>query len=329
MEVLLIGGAGGGPSSVDRFAPTILVGNELAGDPATSQAAPFAYIPDPGDGTGIAAALAAVPIDGAWIHVRRGIYTLDPGILPLTVPSNCRVTGDGPGATVLIGNGSNRRVFNVVGNDVELARLGVLLPTAEPNATGTVAIDAVQQRAFLDRIHVTGPGIAAGVNESLLSVIRIGGDAVVQQCRVSLMPTGGTGLACVRIPGFGPNSRVMDNFLQGGDYQIFADGASGAATGLHILHNYCLANEDVFSCINLASGGSSQFVRGNRCVSGENGIRFSANGGHVAENQCYNQTASPIVLAGSSIVCIGNTISTGAVIDNFGLGNVVAHNTQF
>jgi hypothetical protein len=96
-------GGGGGPpgSSLDRFAPKYLVGNELAGDTTdtTGTAAGFTYYSDPGDGTGIAAALfdaGTVPGD-VWI--RPGTYTTT---APFTVPPDVAVRGAGP-STIIVG----------------------------------------------------------------------------------------------------------------------------------------------------------------------------------------------------------------------------------
>jgi len=99
------GGGGGGGGSNDRFAPKYLVGNVPAGDTATTTgtAAGFTYIADPGDGSGIEAALAlcATPAGGdVWI--RPGLYDLDSGsvVAPLVIPAKTRVQGAGAATTV-------------------------------------------------------------------------------------------------------------------------------------------------------------------------------------------------------------------------------------
>ena len=335
MEVLLIGAGGSGPAGADHFAPTVIVGSEQDGDPSAAQAAPFEYIPDPGDASGIAAALDAVSATGAggWVHIRRGTYSLAPEADPLTVPNNCRVTGDGPGATVLIGRQSDRRVFTFQagGSRSELSNIQIFMPPAVPNATGASVIDMTpSQFVLLDRVHVIGPGVAEGDDESLTAVVRVGSDCIVQNSRFSAFPaTDGGNLAVVRIPGVGGNSQIVGNFIQGGDYEIFADGASGAAWGIHILNNYCLGNANVNTCIALAVGGQRQFVRGNLCVSGDVGILFSANDRHVSLNQCYGQITTSIQLNGNGIACIGNTTSTGSPPVDGGAGNSVANNTEF
>ncbi len=96
------GGSGGGGGGQDRFAPKYLVGNVLNGDSATAYSSNgFFYIPDPGDGSGIAAALLAASALAADVWIRPGLYDLGAGavVTPLTVPPACRVQGAGVGAT--------------------------------------------------------------------------------------------------------------------------------------------------------------------------------------------------------------------------------------
>jgi hypothetical protein len=93
------GGSGGGGSSQDRFAPKYVVGNTANGDTATAYSTGgFYYIPDSGDGTGIATALAYatlgdpdfVALGDVWI--RPGTYTVSQ---TLVVPAACTVRGSG------------------------------------------------------------------------------------------------------------------------------------------------------------------------------------------------------------------------------------------
>lgn len=96
-------GGGGGPpgSSLDRFAPKYLVGNELSGDTTdtTGTAAGFTYYSDPGDGTGIAAALSDAATTPGDVWIRPGTYTTT---APFTVPPDVAVRGAGP-STIIVG----------------------------------------------------------------------------------------------------------------------------------------------------------------------------------------------------------------------------------
>jgi hypothetical protein len=96
------GGSGGGGGSDDRFAPKYLVGNTTNGDTATTTgtAAGFTYYSDPGDGTGIAAALSDAGTVPGDVWIRPGTYTTT---APFTVPPDVAVRGAGP-STIIVGD---------------------------------------------------------------------------------------------------------------------------------------------------------------------------------------------------------------------------------
>lgn len=101
--VFWAGGAGAAPPpplSADRFAPKYLVGNFPAGDlAAASSFGGFVYFQDPGDGSGVVAALAQ-PNGLGDVYVRPGSYI---GAGTLTVPAGVRVVGAGSSATQFTG----------------------------------------------------------------------------------------------------------------------------------------------------------------------------------------------------------------------------------
>jgi len=94
----------------DHFAPKYLVGNVLAGDSAVPQVGAFRYIPDPGDGTGIALALAEAIASPGDVMIRRGTYTKAAGQLRFAVPAGVRVYGAGS-STVIIGSNADNCIF--------------------------------------------------------------------------------------------------------------------------------------------------------------------------------------------------------------------------
>lgn len=214
------GGGGPPPQIQDHFAPTIIVGNVPAGDPAIAQAAPFRYIPDPGDGTGIATGLAGLPV-GGWLHIRRGTYTLSPAILPLSV-AGVRVTGDGR-STLLVARPDDRRVFvmtNVAGRAPEVSHLSISLPEAIQGASGVALVDAsasTEGRIQNVQVFSSTPG---GDNplESLLSIYRLGTEARLLDSYGTITTRNAAApVAIVRVSG----TRVL---VQGGDYQGSDDG---------------------------------------------------------------------------------------------------------
>jgi hypothetical protein len=89
-------------STTDRYSDTIIVGNSAAGDTAAN-----CHYLDPGDGTGIAAALtaaAALAPLRVSIFVKRGTYTLNQALIGgiLTVPAGCQLEGDDQATTILV-----------------------------------------------------------------------------------------------------------------------------------------------------------------------------------------------------------------------------------
>lgn len=117
-ELIFISSGGGGGSIQDHFAPKYVVGNTLAGDPLPLQGAPFIYIPDPGDGSGIALALTQ-PFGPGDVWVRPGTFDLSLGIvLTLDIPSSISVRCSSRD-TIIRANGINP-VWLMRGVDSEL-----------------------------------------------------------------------------------------------------------------------------------------------------------------------------------------------------------------
>lgn len=106
-------GSGGG-SATDRFEATVIIGNIPEGDPAASQALPFNYRGDTGNGDELVAALAAAFIDGrsTRIRVRPGSYDLSGQALPISIPSNVILEGSGV-QTLFLGSDVSRAMFDV------------------------------------------------------------------------------------------------------------------------------------------------------------------------------------------------------------------------
>lgn len=96
------GAAGGGLVFPDHQTARFIVGNALAGD--TIAVCDFL---DPGDGTGIAAALEAAQTlltdtgVASDVYARPGVYTLPNGTA-LGIPAGCKLYGAGKGRTILV-----------------------------------------------------------------------------------------------------------------------------------------------------------------------------------------------------------------------------------
>lgn len=164
---------GGGTSGTDHFAPRIIVGNVLAGDPSADQVAPFRYIPDPGDGSGIALALSEAAADQGDVFVRSGTYTLPSGTAVLDVPADVTLRGAG-WDTVINGADDQRAVFRVA-ERATLADLRIVMPVPAAGATGDLVVEMTGSNAgsaTVENVYVDATaGLSAQLDESLIGGI--------------------------------------------------------------------------------------------------------------------------------------------------------------
>lgn len=171
-QIIHIGSAGSpGPSSDDHFAPKIIVGNVPNGDPALASLWPFRYIPDFGDGVGIAQALleAAILGQNGDVYLRPGVYDFGlPGspALPLSVPTGTSLRGPGPGVPLVFGGNPNggallrlspdQRELLVLGGTSSIRQLGIEITTPNPGASGFFVVNAGinGEPAFIDQVPI-------------------------------------------------------------------------------------------------------------------------------------------------------------------------------
>jgi len=157
------GGSGGPPGSQQvYFAPRIIVGNVPAGDSAVDYDTDgFTYIADPGDGSGIEAALALLAIDPpGWIHIRRGVYDLSTGTVEdFQVPGGIQITGDGVGTLIQGRTDGSQRVFYFEG-DGALRDLGITVPAGDVGATGAEVILVEAGAVDIETVSVIFDGSA-------------------------------------------------------------------------------------------------------------------------------------------------------------------------
>lgn len=140
----------------DKFAPKILVGNVPAGDSAVAYSTDgFVYIPDVGDGAGLASALAAIAPNGGDIHIRPGNYDL--GLLtspvsPLVIPAKTFVEGAGPSTRIIGKPANDQGVFRMVAGGAgapaqsTLRDLSVFVPSLD-RLNGLLSIAAIKVEA--------------------------------------------------------------------------------------------------------------------------------------------------------------------------------------
>lgn len=171
-------GGGAGPAGTDRFAPRIIVGNEPAGDPAVDQAAPFQYIHDPGDGSGIEAALAALAAgpELGTVFIRRGEYDLSLGaVADLQVPDGVTIIGEGEGTVLLGRTAGSQRVFRFEGAGA-LRQLRIDVPTGDVGATGGEVILVDGGAVDIDDVSVAFDGDS---DTNLRAALRVSGAGAV------------------------------------------------------------------------------------------------------------------------------------------------------
>ena len=179
---------GAGGASVDHFAPKFLIGNVLAGDNADNYSAGgFTYIADPGDGTGIAAALADIVASGvaADVWIRPGTYTRGLGLARFVVPAGCAIRGAGEGAVNIITNAVDDCIFQL-GAGASLERV-TLTQRGVIGAAGSALIESVGGSALaptrLSRVTMSTP-------LSVLGAQLVGGSFDIDACVVSFTGAG-------------------------------------------------------------------------------------------------------------------------------------------
>lgn len=175
MQVIAVYNGQGVAPGADKFAPKYLVGNVLSGDPAGATGGPFFYFGDPGDGSGIAAALAAAVNAHGDVWIRPGVYTYT-GAARMLVPSYCHIHAAGPDANAvqIVSSPLDNCIFELATgaglSDVMLVHSGVIAPV------GTALVET--QGPNVEVIHVTLDLQLAAPGGLLNAGILLAGNAV-------------------------------------------------------------------------------------------------------------------------------------------------------
>lgn len=225
------------PGSMDRFAPKYLVGNVPAGDdPVAYSLGGFYYIPDPGDGSGIALALTQFGGPGdVWI--RPGTYDLNAGgvLAALAIPAGVRVQGAGM-TTGIIGRVTGDQGIFTMASNTSLIDMNLVVNASDAGSVTSVAVvDVLSTTAVaIQRVGITFATDPAG---ALRYGIRfaggglfLGGAADVNDVYVTATTT--TGLAnptaCYAwaLAGFVSGMNVWGT---GGDVGLYSPSSSGIA----------------------------------------------------------------------------------------------------
>jgi len=191
---IYVGSCGGGGTSLDRFAPKYLVGNTANGDTASvaGLAPGFQYFPDPGDGSGIAAALAAALAAPGDVQIRPGTYDLQLGGSPsaLVIPTGVKVRGAGP-STIITGRVTGNQTIITLGvaSELEDVRVNVIGVFASPTNVNPGVIQAgggLNAPSWLRRVDVQLQRQNPSVGPTRCAVYVASGTVRVENCRFFL-----------------------------------------------------------------------------------------------------------------------------------------------
>lgn len=166
--------SGPAPAPPALFAPKYLVGNVLAGDAAAEQNLDgFMFIPDPGDGTGLAMAFTA-PNGVGDVWVRPGLYDLSTGAVavPMIVPAGMTVRGAGQSTIIRAHTdaGSGQGVFTLLAG-AELHSMRVVAPQPPQPTGGPTALISLagDDAAVFDVVASINPN----VGDALQAVVQV------------------------------------------------------------------------------------------------------------------------------------------------------------
>jgi hypothetical protein len=305
-------GGGGPPSQIqDHFAPKYIVGNVLAGDPAVAQGAPFVYIPDMGDGSGIALALTQ-PSGAGDVWVRPGTYDLGLGAAgPLVVPDNVRVYGSGA-TTNIIGKTTGDQGVFVLGKNSQLRDLDVVVPASDTGSVVSVAAVRSIGAEQIENVSVTfasapGGALRQGIRFEAAPGVQIqNGITAMRNVIVTALST--TGIVdptvCYWIDS-GPNG---PGFANGDNVRSSGGDVGAVVNGILVVHTLLLADWVQYGAWAQAGGISAlrvdeSLVQVSQVAPAPSpiGVYLQVGGGHVMRSMSVqantnNQDGSGIVI---------------------------------
>jgi hypothetical protein len=298
---------------------------------------------DPGDGSGIAAAIAALPVAGGDIAFRRGTYTL---AAALSLPANSTLIGAGA-SSILVGTALIRHLLTVA-DDSFIQGFQLQLPDdAGVGAAGTNIVN-LANRARARDLNFLLNGNAATVNESLTSIITT--DAF--SMGVSMMDLF---IDSVLTPGIVGVQLLGDEHRLDGAYffTMLGGGADPAVrvqgdrnmvdnvTGVSLSGFVIVGSSNqVRGSLQIAGGIGASLQAADRCLvqvavvdflgQGGPGIEIDANSDRNMIEGCSVRdygTGVDIAVGATDNIVLGNEVDvTGVPINDLGTNTEVAHN---
>lgn len=327
---------GGGGGGVDRFAPKYLVGNVANGDSATAYSAGgFSYIPDPGDGTGIEAALLAADASAPGgvrgdVWIRPGTYDLDAGSTasPLVIPSGVRVQGAGGSATIILGRASGDQGVFVLRANAQLANLTVVGQTST-STTGSVAV------VLIDGSGVLVENVAVNMNAQVgaimdTAILVQGVEEPWQEVKILGCSIGG-GAYGVRFTN-GEEAVLGDSTVTAcfiNAVRVDSSATLVRIVGCHLFAEYknvAPTTVIIESDRNVLSSNSIKAEGENNGPAGI-GVQITADHNACASNEIkITHGTVAIAVSGDNNVIVANVSGATTPVQNTGAGNEVAHN---
>lgn len=333
--ILAPGGGGGGAT---YFGPRYIVGNTPNGDSAVPfSAGGFVYIPDPGDGSGIAIACSAAFGAPGDIHVRAGTYDLNqpgsPGV-PFPIPG---VVLSGAGAaTIILGNNSapaETTVFDVGGGGtLRDLTIQTTLDTGNGGGLGIVEASGGGAAVYVENVtieYTRDPTATSNVRGAIYGNFT---PLTCVGCRIALTGTRTPVNPDDALAGFvirGSTMTVTGCTTTGGDAGVVAHGAfiatRAAVNGCNIgnVTSYGVAAYGNTGTATLALGGGSSVVSAAANVVGALFLNLGSTATGSVQGATITLDSAPatgtfgvVVNAGTQVRITGSDITAETGVDS-------------
>lgn len=240
--------AGGG--GANYYAPTFIVGNTAQGDVAGTNC-------DFVDAAGIVSALAALPVTGGWVHIKRGTYTLT-SFLEITL-SNTTVTGDGA-ATIIVPDATALPAFEMPAENSRLQNLAIRLSATVPASAAHII--NVEGSCIVSDIIIDATNLIVGVGtlSRLVTVTSLSGVVMIRGCFLGNVTVGTVdGIDASGVDN-AAEMQIKDNVID----TITGAGIRSGGTGNQITGNQLLA----ITGTDIVDTGTSNLILGNTLLGG-------------------------------------------------------------
>lgn len=218
-------------TSLDRLAPTIVVGNTLEGDSAVAYSQDgFVYVPDTGNGAGIATALGLLGANGGRVYIRRGDYNFNNvggPAGPLTVPGSTTIQGEDIDSTTIVGRSAGAQGIFDLNSSCQVMDMTLASTVADPAGTGIAGLIRGRNLGTLQNLRLyvasaTTSVLRAGI--SWTSSATSSEPVQMNNVHVSVLAKTGSATPSVGLLFAGSTYAGLSNiYVNGGDIGISGD----------------------------------------------------------------------------------------------------------